>query len=74
MVYGNLFEQALGINTPWFISNIEFDADKKRIDIEINIWKKSTILVEIITKIGKKIGQIKNNRHNICRNKNFSLK
>lgn len=46
MVYGNLFEQALNINTPWFISNIEFDADKKRMDIEIDFEKGATFRVD----------------------------
>jgi transposase len=31
-----IFEAALAIHTPWFINNIQFDADSKRLDIYID--------------------------------------
>ena len=36
-----LFEAALGINKPWFIEKIEFDAEGKRLDIHINFERGS---------------------------------
>ncbi len=29
MMYGNIFEQALGIEEPWYISDVKFDAENK---------------------------------------------
>jgi len=37
-----LFQQALHINTPWLIKSIDFNADKKRLDIYIDFKKGST--------------------------------
>ncbi len=34
-----LFEQALGICSPWFISDVNFDRSQKRLDISINFTK-----------------------------------
>ncbi|KAF0147076.1 MAG: transposase family protein [Ignavibacteria bacterium] len=31
-----LFEKALGISSPWFIDNLEFDANNRRLDIHID--------------------------------------
>ena len=31
-----LFEQALGVETPWYINNVDFDAEKKVLTIEID--------------------------------------
>ena len=31
-----IFEKALGVETPWFIKKTTFDADKKRLDIQID--------------------------------------
>lgn len=31
-----LFQLALGINSPWFVASSDFDAEKKRLDIEID--------------------------------------
>lgn len=39
MMYGNIFEQALGVEDPWYISDVKFDAEKKRLDIEIDFHK-----------------------------------
>jgi len=36
-----LFEAALGIQTPWIIERIEFDADEKRLDVHINFERGS---------------------------------
>ena len=36
-----LFEAALGINKPWFIVKIEFDAEGKKLDIHINFERGS---------------------------------
>jgi transposase len=36
MQYGNLFEQALGVGKPWFIKDVQFSAEKKRLDIFID--------------------------------------
>ena len=32
----NLFEQALGLGKPWYISSLEFDSGKGRLDIRID--------------------------------------
>ena len=32
----HLFQLALGIDSPWFVSTSDFDAEGKRLDIEIN--------------------------------------
>jgi transposase len=37
-----LFQQALHINSPWLITSIDFDADKKRLDIHIDFKRGST--------------------------------
>lgn len=37
-----LFEAALSIKDPWFIKNIQFDSDKKRLDIYIDFKRGST--------------------------------
>ena len=37
-----LFQQALHINSPWLINAIDFDADKKRLDIHIDFKRGST--------------------------------
>jgi transposase len=37
-----LFQQALHINAPWFIKSVDFNADKKRLDIDIDFKKGST--------------------------------
>ena len=39
MNYGNIFEQALGIREPWYISDVKFSAEEKRLDIFINFKK-----------------------------------
>jgi len=36
-----LFQAALSIDSPWYIENIEFDAENKRLDININYEKGS---------------------------------
>lgn len=36
MMVTQLFEQALGVESPWYIDNVDFDADKKLLTIEIN--------------------------------------
>lgn len=35
----NLFEQALAINNPWYIKSLDFDVDKKQLDIYIDFKK-----------------------------------
>src|SRR6056297_260056 len=37
----NLFEQALSLTKPWYIKSLEFDADKKQLDIFIDFRKGS---------------------------------
>ena len=37
-----LFQQALHIDSPWLIKSIDFDADKKRLDIYIDFKRGST--------------------------------
>jgi transposase len=39
-----LFQQALHINAPWFIKSVDFNADKKRLDIYIDFKKGSTFV------------------------------
>ena len=41
-----LFETALGIGTPWFITKVEFNEDKKRLDIYIDFKKGSEFYYE----------------------------
>ena len=36
-----IFSKALGIDTPWFISEINFDVQAKRLDIQIDFIKGS---------------------------------
>ena len=35
----NLFEQALAISKPWYIKSLDFDIDKKQLDIYIDFKK-----------------------------------
>jgi transposase len=35
----NIFEQALAINKPWYVKSIDFDVDKKQLDIYIDFKK-----------------------------------
>ncbi len=44
-----LFEQALGIEKPWFIENIDFNLENKRIDIFINFNKGSKFIYKSMT-------------------------
>ncbi len=37
-----LFEAALSINKPWYIDRIEFDAEKKRLDVFIDFERGAT--------------------------------
>jgi len=39
-----LFQQALHINAPWLIKSVDFNADKKRLDIYIDFKKGSTFV------------------------------
>src|SRR5689334_12105468 len=41
-----IFSKALGIEKPWFVSEINFDADTKRLDIKIDFTKGSTFTFE----------------------------
>ena len=34
-----IFEKALGVENPWFIKTTTFDADKKRLDIQIDFQR-----------------------------------
>ncbi len=35
----NLFEQAIGLQQPWFIESVAFDPERKRLDISINFTR-----------------------------------
>ena len=37
-----LFQQALGIESPWFIKSLEFDSEKKRLDIYVDFKRGAT--------------------------------
>ena len=37
-----LFQQALNINTPWFIKSVDFNADKKQLDIHVDFKRGTT--------------------------------
>ena len=37
-----LFQLALNITEPWFVSDLNFDAESKRLDVYINFKKGST--------------------------------
>lgn len=37
-----LFQQALSIHSPWFVQSIDFDVDKKRLDIQVDFKRGST--------------------------------
>ena len=41
-----IFSRALGIDNPWFISDINFDLDAKRLDIRIDFTRGSTFPFE----------------------------
>jgi len=43
---GNLFEQALGLKKPWYIKDMQFSAEKKKLDIYIDFEKGATFLHE----------------------------
>jgi len=40
-MYGNIFEQALGVEEPWYISDVKFDPENKRLDIHLDFKKGS---------------------------------
>lgn len=42
----NLFEEALNINRPWYIKSIEFEVEKKRLNISIDFKRGSTFTDE----------------------------
>jgi len=46
MLNKQLFETALYIFDPWFIKDIDFDAEKKRLDIYIDFHKGSLFYYE----------------------------
>lgn len=46
MITTNLFELALNINEPWFVKNINFDVNNKRLDIYIDFKKGSSFHYE----------------------------
>jgi transposase len=46
MLAQELFEQALHINDPWFIKDIEFDVNSKRLDVHIDFHKGSVFYYE----------------------------
>jgi transposase len=39
MMIGNLFEQALGLKKPWFIKDMKFSSEEKKLDIYIDFEK-----------------------------------
>jgi len=41
MLTKSLFEQALGIEKPWYIQDIKFDVAKKQLDIDLDFYKGS---------------------------------
>ena len=41
-----IFEQALGLQGPWFIQNIEFSSELKRLDIYIDFKKGSSFIYD----------------------------
>ena len=41
-----IFEQALGLQAPWCIQNIEFSSERKQLDIYIDFMKGSSFLNE----------------------------
>ena len=41
-----IFGKALGINKPWFVTDINFDPAAKRLDIRIDFIKGSTLSFE----------------------------
>jgi transposase len=40
-----IFEAALSINNPWYIRDIEFEPDKKRLDLYVDFKRDSTFRV-----------------------------
>jgi len=46
MIKNNLFELALNISTPWYIKDIQFDQNEKRLDIYIDFQRGSTFHYE----------------------------
>jgi len=55
----NLFQQALGINAPWLIKSVNFDAKKKRLDIEVDFKRGSTFIDEESGKAYKAYDSVK---------------
>lgn len=41
-----VFENALGLVTPWYITDLQFDAEKRRLDIHIDFHRGSTFFFE----------------------------
>ena len=41
MINTDLFEKALGIQEPWFISNVDFSAEERQLDITIDFERGS---------------------------------
>ena len=46
MMMGNLFEQALGLKKPWFIKDMQFSAEQKKLDIYIDFERGSAFFYE----------------------------
>ncbi len=47
MLTQQLFEQALHIQAPWFIKDIEFEANSKRLDIHIDFHKRINVSLRV---------------------------
>lgn len=48
----NIFSMALGINDPWFISDVRFDAKQKRLDIDLDFTRGSKFEVAGVGSFG----------------------
>ena len=46
IVMNNLFEEALNINSPWYIKSIEFEVEKKRLNIYVDFKRGATFVDE----------------------------
>jgi len=50
-----LFQEALNINAPWFIKSIEFDPEKKHLDIYIDFKRGATFIGSFEDQVGKQL-------------------
>lgn len=57
MMTKELFEMALGISEPWYIEDLRFDAEQKRLEVELNFRRGG--IFSYVTDSGEVINDLK---------------